>query len=93
MRSRHHVPDRAGGFAGVDEVVDDQPAVAVADIEGGLQNLKLALRLLVVGRDGNGIDHANFQLPRDDRGGDHAATGHGNNAGKGAFVVHIEQAP
>src|SRR3954452_11628787 len=76
--------DDAGGLAGVDQVVDDEPAGAVA--ADGFQDAGLALVLLVVGADADRVDDADVELAGDDVGGDEAAAGGGDDAFPGALL-------
>lgn len=82
---REELADDAGGLAGVDEVVDEEVAVAVAgdafedvdaalDLRGGV-----ALAGLVAG-DADGVDEADLELTGDEGGGDEAAAGDGDDA-------------
>ena len=73
MRVRHHRAHQSPGLAGVDEVVDDQEPLAGAAAE--LCHLgpkrpsapEVALLVVVVACDADGIDDANAEFARDDR--------------------------
>ena len=73
MRVRQHVAHQARGLAGVDEIVDDQEALAGAAAElcglgrDALQDLQSALPVVIVARDADGIDHAHAEFAGDDR--------------------------
>ncbi len=90
MRLWQEVADHLGGGAGIDEVVDDQEASAVAGGGGELGDLGFADGFLFIGDDGDAFYEPDFKLAGDDGGGDEAAAGDGDNAGPGAFFV---QAP
>lgn len=76
MSFRQHLSNGAGGIAGIDEVIDDQPAFPIA--LDGLQNFNFALAVLpTVAGDTNGIHQANVQFPGDDGRRDKAAAGNG----------------
>src|SRR5689334_15354908 len=79
-----HLADDAAGLAGVDQVVDDQPAGTVA--ADRLEDAGLALALLVVGADADRVDDADVELAGDDVGGDEAAAGDGHDALPGALL-------
>ena len=72
MGVRHHLAHQPAGLAGVDEVIDDQQALAGAAAEfchfgrNALQNLQIALLGVVVTGDADGIDDANAEFARDD---------------------------
>src|SRR5262249_47301245 len=76
MRLGQHVPHHAGGVPGVDEVVDDEIAVAVArDALEDLDLAALAELLVVVTLHAYGIDEPDVELARDDGRGHHPAAG------------------
>jgi hypothetical protein len=62
MRLRQDLSHHLRGLAGVDEIVDDQHALAAAapDLDDGarhiLEHLELALEDMVVARDAHGLD-------------------------------------
>ncbi len=93
MRVRHHVADQPTGLAGIDEVVDNQEplAGAAAEFGGGLgnalQNLKLALLVMIVAGDADGIDHAHTEFARHDRGRHQATAGDGDDCVKRPDLV------
>src|SRR5258708_15510953 len=70
------------GSAGIDEITDDQHALAApaADADDAachvLEHVDLALRDVVVARDAYRLDQPDAELARDDRGGDQAAAGY-----------------
>jgi hypothetical protein len=74
MRLRQDVAHDLRGLAGVDEVVDDEHAAPVPSRRAlhrrdVLQHAELALVLVVViARDADGLDQADAELARDDRG-------------------------
>ena len=88
MRLRQPFADDPRGGAGIDQVVDDQPPLAVA--RRRLQDLDLTLDLVVVAHDAEGIDDADAQLTRDDGGGDQSAARDPDDAGPLGIV---DQAP
>src|SRR5262249_16768772 len=69
------------GLAGVDEVVDDQHAVALSGTDAAyrlgdaLDHLERPLRLVVVAHDAHGLDQPQIEFARDDRGGNKPAAG------------------
>jgi hypothetical protein len=76
-----HDPPR---LAGVDEVVDDEPARPVA--VGGLQDARGAQGLVVVGADADRVDEADVELARDDVRRHEAAAGDRDDAAPGPAV-------
>jgi hypothetical protein len=83
----HHLSQHDRGLAGVDEVVDDQPALALADLgDDALEGARLALVHVVVAADAGGIDQPDLELAGDDRRGDEAAAGDRDDALPGAAV-------
>src|SRR4029453_7827862 len=73
-------------LAGVDEVVDDQQPLAGAAaklshrIRDPLENLEIALLVVVVARHAHGIDDANTELPRNNRGRHQSAARDGDDS-------------
>src|SRR5262249_57197495 len=71
-----------GGFGGIDEIIDDQHALAppAADADDAarhvLEHLEFALRDVIVARDAHRLDQPDAELARDDRGGPQAAAGY-----------------
>src|SRR5258708_37759331 len=70
------------GSAGIDEIIDDQHALAApaADADDAachvLEHVDLALRDVVVARDAYRLDQPDAELARDDRGGGQGAAGY-----------------
>ncbi len=62
--------------AGVHQVVDDQGRLAIT--VDALEDGNFALRLVIVGRDTHGVDEAHLQFACDDRSGNEAAAGDGD---------------
>jgi hypothetical protein len=60
------LPHNSCSCTGIDEVVNNQPTIAVSSI-GFLQNTGRTLILMVVGRDADRVDQADVQLSGDDR--------------------------
>ena len=77
MRLGQHGTDGAGGDACVNEVVDDQPALALVLLGGStFQQFDLGAALhAVVGRAAHRVDQAKIQFACHDGGGDQPATG------------------
>src|SRR4029450_9343882 len=71
MRLRQHLGHESPGLPGVDQIVDDQPALATA--LDSLEDARLPLTLLVVGRHAEGGDQVDRELARHDLRG-HQAT-------------------
>src|SRR5262249_33433097 len=73
MRLGQHLAYPLSGFAGIDEIIDDQPPLAApaADADDAarhvLEHLEFALRDVVVARDAHGLDQPDAELARDDR--------------------------
>ena len=84
VRARQHLADDAGGGAGIGEIVDDQDVLTVA--RDRFQNSRRPLVLMVVGRDADGIDHADVELAGDDRRRHHAAASDRDDAAPGAAL-------
>src|SRR3546814_14780269 len=82
MRPGQHLAHDSGGGAGVDQVVDDQPAVAVAG--GPLEDDGPALVAVVVCGDADGVDEAYAELAGDDRGRHQTAAGYRDDAFEGS---------
>src|SRR5262245_38604797 len=82
MRLGQHLAHYRGGLAGIDEVIDDQHALAApaADADDTarhvLEHLELALRDVVVARHAYRLDQPDAELARDDRGGHQTAAGY-----------------
>src|ERR1700704_5547316 len=82
MRLRQELAYDLGGLAGVDEIIDDQHALAptAADADdvarNVLEHLELALAGVIVARHADRLDQADVEFARDDRGRDQAAAGH-----------------
>ncbi len=66
----------------VDEIVDDHPPLAVADDLGVviLDDARLALFLVVIAGNADGLDEPDLQLPRHDARRYHAAARDGDDA-------------
>jgi hypothetical protein len=80
MRLGQQVADRLSGPPSIHEIVDDQPAAAVAAIGGLLHHCQFALAAVVIAGDADGIDQPQLQLPRHDGGRHQAAARHGDDA-------------
>src|SRR5262245_7891666 len=82
MRLGQHLAHYRGGLAGIDEIIDDQHALAApaADADDAarhvLEHLEFALRDVVVARDAHRLDQPDAEFARDDRGGHQAAAGY-----------------
>ncbi len=93
MRRRHQIAHHAGGLAGVDEIVDDQDALAgaAADLENVrrhcFQDLDRALVLVIVAGDADRIDHTHAEFAGNHGGGDQAAAGDRHDGLERAGVV------
>src|SRR5688572_13086407 len=92
MRLGQELAHGLRGLAGVDQVVDQQ--VAVAGAAHALENLDAVLLLLsraglacAVAGDADGVDQADVELARDQRCGHQAAARHGDDALPRAFLV------
>ncbi len=83
MRFRQHVSDEGRRAPGVDQVIDDQRAVAVAVHR--LDNRWFALGLMLVGGDADSVDQPEVKLAGDDCRGHEAAAGDGHDTGPGPF--------
>ena len=81
-------PGLAGGGAGIDEIVDQQPSAAAAavgeGVGGSLEDADRFLNLLVVARDAQGIDDPEVELARQDGRRHQTAAGQGDDAFPGA---------
>ncbi|CNT77931.1 Uncharacterised protein [Salmonella enterica subsp. enterica serovar Bovismorbificans] len=62
MRFRVHFANRDGGAAGIDQIVDDDKAFAVAFCT--FQHFQFALVIVIVAGDAYGIDMTNAQFTR-----------------------------
>jgi O-antigen ligase len=86
MRTGQELAHHLGGFSGVDQIVDDQHALAAElddRIRYGLEHGEFALRLVVVvALDADRLDQPNIELARDDRGRDEPAARDGDNRGE-----------
>ncbi len=78
-----HVADDAAGSTCVHQVVDDHPAFAVAF--DTFEDIGIALVLVIVGRDANGVDETDVEFAGDDMGRHEAAAGDGDDALPGGF--------
>src|SRR6266702_6742674 len=93
MRIGQHLAHQLAGLAGVDEVVDDEQPLAGAAAElhrrvgNALEDLELALLVMVVARNADRIDHAHAQLACHDRSRHQTAAGDRNHRVKGANLV------
>src|SRR5262249_6114092 len=81
MRLGQHLAYHLCGFAGIDEIIDDQHTLAApaADADDAarhvLEHLEFALRDVVVARDAHGLAQPHAERARSDRGGAQAAAG------------------
>src|SRR5262249_12819392 len=87
MRLGQHVPDHARGMPGIDEIVDDEIALAIAG--DTLEDLDLAAHAegrVVVALDADRIYEAHVEFAGHDRGRHEAAAGDRDNAAPGTEV-------
>src|SRR5579862_2425848 len=81
VRGGENIAHNARGFSGVDQVVDDEHALALPAHRGdfranALHHLDVALVLvIVIARDAHGLDDAHVEYARHDRGRHQAAAG------------------
>ena len=93
MRIRQHLAHQPSGLAGIDEVIDDQESLAGAAAEPGgvgrdaFQDLQIALLGVVVAGNADGIDGAQAQFARNDRGGHQATAGNRDDGMKRADLI------
>ncbi len=90
MRLGQHFPHDLGGVSGIDQVIYNQPAFAIARLSGIFQDGGCALLFMIIGRNTDRIDQAHIQFPRHNGGRDQTAPRDCDNAIQG---LQFRQSP